>query len=93
MLFEYIRQTKLSAVELLCLMSFFDRQGILENLIRHQPKANYRSSSELLSDSSDRETSESDLGPDFEDDVATLRDYSFISVSENSTSFTMHRLV
>jgi hypothetical protein len=91
--FDYIRQTKPSAAQLLSLMSFFDRQGILENLIWHQPKANYISSSELPSDSSDGEISESDLGPDFEDDVATLRDYLFISVIENSTLFTMYRLV
>ncbi|KAJ6142476.1 hypothetical protein N7471_001929 [Penicillium samsonianum] len=91
--FDYMRQTKPSAARLLSLMSFFDRQGIPENLIRHQPKANYISSSELPTDSSDGETSESDSGPDFEDDVATLRDYSFISVIENSTLFTMHRLV
>jgi tetratricopeptide (TPR) repeat protein len=91
--FDYIRQTKPSAAQLLSLMSFFDRQGIPENLIRHQPKANYISSSELPSDSSDGETSVSDSGPDFEDDVATLRDYSFISIIENTTLFTMHRLV
>ncbi|CAI7577509.1 unnamed protein product [Penicillium glandicola] len=86
--FDHIRQTKPSAADLLSLMSFFDRQGIPENLI-----ANYASSPDLSSDSSDGETSESDIGPDFEDDVTTLRDYSFISISEDSTFFTMHRLV
>lgn len=91
--FDYIRQTKPSAAELLSLMSFFDRQGIPESLIRQQPRANYISSSELLSYSNDGETSESDLETDFNDDIAALRDYSFISVSESSTSFTMHRLV
>ncbi|CAG8947722.1 unnamed protein product [Penicillium salamii] len=91
--FDHIRQTNPSATQLLSLMSFFDRQGIPENLLRQQPKANYMSSSELPSDSSDGGTSESDSGPDFEDDVATLRDYSFISVIENSFLFTMHRLV
>ncbi|KAJ5971839.1 uncharacterized protein N7479_001757 [Penicillium vulpinum] len=91
--FDHIRQTKPSAAQLLSLMSFFDQQGIPENLIRHRPKANYTPSSELPSDSSDGETSDSDSGPDFEDNIATLRDYSFISVIENSTLFTMHRLV
>ncbi|OQD69321.1 hypothetical protein PENPOL_c002G04935 [Penicillium polonicum] len=107
--FDYIRQTRPSAADLLSLMSFFDRQGIPESLVRHRPKASNRSrsTSELLSDSSDGEASEpdivpedysdgetsgSDTGPDFEDDITTLRDYSFISISENST-FTMHRLV
>ncbi|CAG8345481.1 unnamed protein product, partial [Penicillium salamii] len=91
--FDYICQKKPSAAGLLSLMSFFDRQGIPENLIRQRPKANYVSNSELPNDSSDGETSKSDSGPDFEDDVATLRDYSFISVTENSTLFSMHRLV
>ncbi|KAJ6013114.1 hypothetical protein N7522_003469 [Penicillium canescens] len=93
MSFEYIRQTKPSAVELLSLMSFFDREGIPDKLIRHQPMAYHTPSSVLLNDSSDGETSESDIGPDFEDDVTALRDYSFVSVSENGTFFTMHRLV
>ncbi|KAJ5372537.1 Tetratricopeptide-like helical [Penicillium concentricum] len=88
MSFDYIRQRYPSAADLLSLMSFFDRQGIPESLIRHQP-----ASSELQSDSSDGDTSESDTSPDFEDDVITLRDYSFISISEDTTSFTMHRLV
>lgn len=91
--FDYICHTKPSAAELLSLMSFFDRQGIPKNLIQYRSKANYTSNSELLNDLSDGETSESDIGPDFEDDVITLRDYSFISVGENSTFFTMHRLV
>ncbi|KAJ5242016.1 uncharacterized protein N7469_000343 [Penicillium citrinum] len=93
MSFDYIRQTRPSATELLSLMSFFDRQGIPENLILHQSKANEISNSESPSDFSDEEISESDLDSDFEDDIATLRNYSFISVSENGTSFTMHRLV
>ncbi|CAI7669244.1 unnamed protein product [Penicillium crustosum] len=91
--FDHIRQQRPSAAQLLSLMSFFDRQGIPEKLIRYQPMSNYISSSEFASDYSDGETSESDSGPDFEDDVAILRDYSFISISENSTFFTMHRLV
>ncbi|KAJ6004729.1 hypothetical protein N7540_013098 [Penicillium herquei] len=91
--FDYIRQTKPSAADLLSLMSMFDRQGISENLIQDQPKANDTSISELQSDLSDGETSESDSGPDFEDDVTTLRDFSFISVSEDKIFFTMHRLV
>ncbi|KAJ5706306.1 hypothetical protein N7536_001995 [Penicillium majusculum] len=91
--FDYIRQTKPSAADLLSLMSFFDRQGIPESLIRHQPKANDTSISELLSDSSDGESSESDIGPDLKDDLTTLRDYSLISVSKDGTLFTIHRLV
>ncbi|KAJ5922217.1 Tetratricopeptide-like helical [Penicillium verrucosum] len=64
--FDYIRQTRPSAADLLSLMSFFDRQGIPEDLVRHQPEANYgsRSASELPSDYSDRAISESGLGLD-----------------------------
>ncbi|KAJ5425761.1 Tetratricopeptide-like helical [Penicillium sp. CMV-2018d] len=47
---------------------------IQENLIRHRPIANYVSTLEPLSDFSDRETSESDLGPDLEDDIVILRE-------------------
>lgn len=107
--FDYIRQTKPSAADLLSLMSFFDRQGIPESLVQHRPEANYesRSVSALLSDSSNREislsgleldnssdeeTSDSDTGPDFEDDVTTLRDYSCVTIKDKST-FMIHRLV
>ncbi|KAJ5737306.1 uncharacterized protein N7483_002431 [Penicillium malachiteum] len=92
--FDYIRQTKPSAADLLSLMSLFDRQGIPENLLRHQPKANDGSILELPNDFNDDDgTSESDMGPEFEDDITALRDFSFISVSEDNSFFTMHRLV
>jgi hypothetical protein len=91
--FDFIRQTRPSAAELLSFMSFFDRQGIPENLIRYRPNTNCLSSSGILNDSSDEEASDSDMGPDFEDDITALRDFSFISISENGAFFTMHRLV
>ncbi|CAG8135604.1 unnamed protein product [Penicillium olsonii] len=91
--FDHIRQTKPSTAQLLSLMSFFNRRGIPENLIRQQPRTNHISNSELPSYSNDEVTSESDLGPDFDDDIAALREYSFISATESSTSFTMHRLL
>ncbi|KAJ5530930.1 Tetratricopeptide-like helical [Penicillium freii] len=49
---------------------------IPENLIRHRPIANYISTLEPLSDSGGRETSESDLRPDFEDNIYLLYDVS-----------------
>ena len=73
-------------------MSFFDRQGIPENLIRNQAEAS-TSNIERFDDFSEGETSESDGSPKFKDDITTLRNYSFISISENSTSLSMHRLV
>ncbi|OQD95467.1 hypothetical protein PENSOL_c020G11418 [Penicillium solitum] len=69
--FDHIRRTRQSAADLLSLMSFFDRQGIPEDLLRVQD----------------------DLEDGFENDIATLRDYSFIAPCENSMVFTMHRLV
>ncbi|KAK9604423.1 hypothetical protein V6Z93_002391 [Aspergillus fumigatus] len=93
--FDYIRREKPSAADLLSLMSFFDRQGIPEDLIRRPPSTHYTARTEVSDDSSDGKTSEcgSDGGPDFEDDVATLRHYSFIQVDESGTSFSMHRLM
>ena len=74
-------------------MSFFDRHGIPKNLIRLHPDADCSTTSERRDDSSDEDTSGSDTGPDFEDDITTLRNYSLISTSETGTFFTMHRLV
>ncbi|KAJ5900074.1 hypothetical protein N7495_004818 [Penicillium taxi] len=88
MSFDAIRQTRASAAELLSFMSFFDRQGIPEDLIRHQSQADY-----LSNNSSEGETSDSDTEPDFEDDIMILKNYSFISSSKGNTFFTMHRLV
>jgi hypothetical protein len=92
--FDHIRRKRPSAADLLFLMSFFDRQGIPEELLRVQPENNHASRSELSDDSSnDENVSDSDTLDDFEDDITTLRDFSFISVSENGLFFTMHRLV
>ncbi|KAF2865795.1 hypothetical protein BDV95DRAFT_506340, partial [Massariosphaeria phaeospora] len=71
--FDYIRNTRESAADLLSLMSFFDRQGIQEALLR-------RPSSTANDDS-------------FEDSVITLRDYSFITVTRDASTFEMHSLV
>ncbi|KAJ6003892.1 hypothetical protein N7540_013174 [Penicillium herquei] len=91
--FNYIRVKKTSAAELLSLMSFFDRQGIPEDLIRPHFEASWNSTSELYDGSTDGEISEPDTAADFEDDITMLRDYSFISTSKTGTFFTMHRLV
>ncbi len=96
--FEHIRQVRVSAANLLSLMSFFDRQGISENLLRvqYRRQGQYSSSKNIVDDSSDEDMDsplETDPGQDFEDDITTLRDYSFISVAGDRTVFTMHRLV
>jgi hypothetical protein len=54
-------------------MSFFDRQGIQEALLRN------------LSGTTD------DDG--FENDVNTLHDYSFITVTKKANTFEMHNLI
>lgn len=98
--FEHIRRIRQSAADLLSLMSFFDRQGIPENLLRVQDTERNRNGSssrdEVTIRSSEEDTdssSESDLDHDFEDDITVLRDYSFIHTGEDSTTFNMHRLV
>ena len=99
--FEHIRQTWPSAADLLSLMSFFDRQGIPEVLIRNraeignghrsQEKPDKHDGREEEEDNEDN-TSECTENDGFEDDVQTLRDYSFLSVGTDRT-FEMHGLV
>ncbi|CAG8063444.1 unnamed protein product [Penicillium nalgiovense] len=94
MSFDRIRQKRPSAADLLSLMSFFDRQGIPDELLRAQHENNHIARSGLSNDSSDDEgLSETSIFDDFEDDITTLRDFAFISVSKDSVFFTMHRLV
>ncbi|KAF1974570.1 TPR-like protein [Bimuria novae-zelandiae CBS 107.79] len=98
--FEHIQQTRPSAADLLSLMSFFDRQGIPETLLQYRAKQGDapRSQEERGDDDwdSDEEdgASQSSAGDDsFEQDVVTLRNFCFISVDTNGTSFEMHALV
>jgi tetratricopeptide (TPR) repeat protein len=76
--FDHIRSTRQSAAGLLSLMSFFDRQGIQEALLRRQSST--ASDDELNDD-------------EFEHDVLALRDYSFITVTRDAKTFEMHSLV
>lgn len=77
--FEHIRTTRLSASQLLSLMSLFDREGIPEDLLVGQ-----------YADDGVDET----LGEDmFEDDVAILRDLCLVGISAVDRAFEMHRLV
>ncbi|KAJ5967530.1 Tetratricopeptide-like helical [Penicillium viridicatum] len=77
---EAIKLQKKDAAHLYLTFSYklFRSLRIQENLIRHRPIANYISTLEPLRDSSDRETSESDLGPDLEDNIVILREYLLI---------------
>ena len=90
------------AVDLLSLMSFFDRQGIPEALLRTRvDRKNSHSSSKERDEhdideeeggegDDDRESKRNDDG--FEDDMQILRDYSIVSIDTNQT-FEMHALV
>ena len=105
--FEHIRRTRPSAADLLSLMSFFDRQGIPEALVRNrgeignnygnqEERDNYddREKKENNKDNEDNEDSASGCSEDdrFEQDVQILRDYSFISLKMDK-NFEMHALV
>ncbi|KAM0168838.1 hypothetical protein ACHAPF_010602 [Botrytis cinerea] len=106
--FDYIRKIRSTAADLLSLMSFFDRQGIPEallrspdthrNLHRNQKKRSdddddHNSISTACSDDDTDKTSQSSINDEFEDDISLLQDYSFISVTADRTTFEMHRLV
>jgi tetratricopeptide (TPR) repeat protein len=78
--FDHIRNTRRSAADLLSLMSFFDRQGIQEALLRLSSTA---TESVLAVQTDDQ----------FENDVLTLREYSFIAVTRDANTFEMHSLV
>ncbi|OJI99265.1 hypothetical protein ASPVEDRAFT_80884 [Aspergillus versicolor CBS 583.65] len=105
--FDYIQGMWQSAADLLSLMSFFDRQGIPDILLREDKETNSRSkvtnqqSESLFAQVIDETTygtdtkseSESSMINMFEDDILVLRDYSLISIGADGKSFEMHRLV
>jgi tetratricopeptide (TPR) repeat protein len=99
--FDHICETRRSAADLLSLMSFFDRQGIPEALVRNQNehKSGRGSGSRKAEggdggESDDEETASDWIGDEeFENDVLILRNYSFVSVNVDATTFEMHGLV
>lgn len=101
--FDHIRETRPSAAELLSLMSFFDRHGIPEFLLRNEEvqvkdsqsegverDVKAQSPAQLTDEDSPSESSTDDR---FETDIATLRNYSFLSLTKDPQVFQMHRLV
>ncbi len=103
--FEHIRGTWTSAADLLSLMSFFDRQGIPEALVRNRGASDYghREEDDKRKDREGKEEDEEDEedkdsvsgcseDDGFEDDVQILKNYSFLSVGTDRT-FEMHALV
>jgi tetratricopeptide (TPR) repeat protein len=104
--FDYIREIRPSAADLFSLMSFFDRQGIPEALLRsggeqrnlrqdqkESNNDNYANINAGHSDDDEDHASQSSVSDGFEDDVLALRNYSFISINTDGTTFEMHRLV
>ncbi|CAN9251608.1 unnamed protein product [Alternaria alternata] len=79
--FDHIQKTRQSAAGLLSLMSFFDRQGIQEALLRSQSSTAVEGALAVQTNG------------EFEDDVLTLRDFSFITVTRDASTFEMHSLV
>ena len=98
--FEHIERSRPSAADLLPLMSFFDRQGIPESLIRNPAlnKIYFARQEEAGEDNNNKgEEDDDDVSlcseeDGFEDDVHILRDYSFVSVDRDHT-LEMHVLV
>jgi hypothetical protein len=104
--FDYIREIRPSAADLLSLMSFFDRQGIPEALLRSQDEQrnsqqdqkennddSYTEFDASYSDDDEDNGSRSSVSDGFEDDLLALRNYSFISANMDGTTFEMHGLV
>ncbi|KAF2022398.1 TPR-like protein [Aaosphaeria arxii CBS 175.79] len=106
--FETIRSTRRSAADLLSLMSFFDRQGIPKALLSYRSitpticgsvDGNVITQAHDKQDTFSRHCASEDSGSEnsdddaFTDDVQTLRDYSFVSETNDPGSLEMHRLV
>lgn len=102
MSFEHIRQTRPSAVDLLSLMSFFDRQGIPEDVLRSRGKQKENDSNEQGAEPPDADTageddaSQSSVSDDelvddtFEDGIVALRNFCFISDETGGATFEVH---
>lgn len=95
--FEHIQRIRPSAADLLSLMSFFDRQGIPEAALRtgyENSRADEQEYREDYPDGDDHDDSSQSSADDrFEDDLLELRNFCFVSMDSNSTTFEMHALV
>jgi hypothetical protein len=100
--FDHICKIRPSAAELLLLISFFNRQGIPEALLRSRDEQqNLRQDQKesnagieaSYSDDDEDNTSQSSTSNRFKEDVLVLRNYSFISVNTDGSTLEMHALV
>jgi len=78
--FDYIRQERPSAADLLSFISFFNQQGIPEFMLRYY--------AESIESTCTRENHEG-----FEEDIALLRGFLLVTVNTSGDVFEMHQLV
>ena len=93
--FEHVHRVQRSAAELLSLMSLCDRHAIPESIVRrYGDDASARS---ILDESEHAGSNCDELGEhsinDFSRDVAMLEGYSFVTITTETRTFEMHRLV
>ena len=98
--FKHIYKTRRSAADLLSLMSFFDRQGIPEELLKDRGNTGPRNEPSEAGGKDPLESNGGDGASDcsaddrFEDDIVVLRNYFFISITKDETNaFEMYSLV
>jgi tetratricopeptide (TPR) repeat protein len=93
--FEYIREKRPSAADLLSFMSFFNRQGIPEFMLRQYTKTKANTQDDSLDTGLEEEEldSEEEEEFDFEEDVAFLRAFSLVNTTQREDEFEMHSLV
>ncbi|KAH7459901.1 hypothetical protein FOMA001_g19846 [Fusarium oxysporum f. sp. matthiolae] len=93
--FDHIKSERPSAAALLSLMSFFNSQGIPESLLKLSKYSH--NAAQLLSTrdmaDSDFQDNENETESKFEDDLAILRGYCLVMLSEDANTFEMHGLV
>ncbi|KAL6823409.1 P-loop containing nucleoside triphosphate hydrolase protein [Trichoderma camerunense] len=93
MSFDHIRSRQQSAADLLSLMSFFDRQGIPEWVLKDFKMRSINLDGNENPRSETSEDSDSDIESGFEEDILILKNFCLIAVSEEGDRFEMHRLV
>ena len=75
-------------------MSFFDRQGIPESVLREAARRIKARENAAEGDSPGQvDQDDSKVDDDFEDDITILRGYSFVSFGLGPCDFEMHALV
>jgi tetratricopeptide (TPR) repeat protein len=102
--FNDIREKWPASADILSLMSYFDRQGIPEDVLKVQLREEVIQGSTKQEDGAaddekdkgeniDDDCASEANDDDFEEAVLRLRSYSFVSLGEDGRTFEMHRLV